>query len=89
VVERDTVTSRPSTRAGQEDHCPEAGNRSMNCSRYHCLMLFSAAQKEELQVFKEVLGIPHAEVTVSQKQKLEEIKYSRSFCAGKLIKLVL
>lgn len=79
MVEREGVNSKPIAKAGREGHPSEAGNRRMDLSRYHRLMLFSAAQKEEMQVFRGALGILHAEVTVSQKQKLEEIKYSKSF----------
>lgn len=62
------VISKPIAGEGQKGHPSEAGNRRMNFSRYHCLILLSAAQKEKLQVVKGALGILHAEVTVSHKE---------------------
>lgn len=61
----------------------------MNIYRYYCLLLFSAAQEDELQAFEGVLGILCAKVTTSQQQKLEEIQSSRPLCTGELIKSVL
>lgn len=76
-------------KAGHEGHSSKAGDREMNIYRYYCLLLFSAAQEDELQAFEGVLGILCAKVTASQQQKLEEIQSSRPLCTEELIKSVL